>query len=202
MVVWSTALYGMCTYLGAGLTSSGFSPQEVAEVIVSYGCGATGGVLIGGRMADWLGAKLMGGISLSGLSVCLLLLRLALETGMLVNFAFGLTSAVAQLFFPAQQAGLANDFPTQRATVLAWNNSALFPGISLGSLIGGQAVLFGSFEANLTISAAIAIAGWMINCAVMPDAVPPQTEAVARTMCGVGPALCLHEPYPGRVPRR
>ena len=173
MVVWSTALYGMYTYLGTGLTLSGFSTEEIAEVIVFYGCGAIGGVLIGGRMADRLGAKLTGGISLCGLSVCLLLLRLALEAGMLVSFAFGLASAVAQLFFPAQQAGLANDFPTQRATVLAWNNSALFLGISLGSLIGGQAILFGGVEANLTISAAIAIGGWMINWAVMPDPVRP-----------------------------
>jgi MFS transporter, DHA1 family, purine base/nucleoside efflux pump len=130
------------------LTSSGFSTEEIAEVIAFYGCGAIGGVLIGGRMTDRLGEKLTGGISLSGLSVCLFLLPLALETGMLVNFAFGLASAVAQLFFPAQQAGLANDFPTQRATVRAWNNGALFLGILLGSLIGGQAILFGSFEAN------------------------------------------------------
>jgi MFS transporter, DHA1 family, putative efflux transporter len=178
MVVWSTALYGMYTYLGAGLTSSGFSTEQIAEVIVFYGCGAIGGVLIGGRMADRLGAKLIGGISLSGLAVCLLLLPLALETGMLVNFAFGLASAVAQLFFPAQQAGLANDFPTRRATVLAWNSSALFLGISLGSFIGGQAILFGSFQANLTISAAIAIGGWIINWAVVPDPVLPGTEAV------------------------
>ena len=178
MVVWSTALYGMYTYLGAGLASSGFSTEQIAEVIVFYGCGAIGGVLIGGRMADRLGTKLMGGISLSGFAVCLLLLPLALETGMLVNFAFGLASAVAQLFFPAQQAGLANDFPTRRATVLAWNSSALFLGISLGSFIGGQAILFGSFEANLTISAAIAIGGWIINWAVVPDPVLPRTEAV------------------------
>ena len=178
MVVWSTALYGMYTYLGAGLTLSGFSTEQIAEVIVFYGCGAIGGVLIGGRMADRLGTKLMGGISLSGFAVCLLLLPLALETGMLVNFAFALASAVAQLFFPAQQAGLANDFPTRRATVLAWNSSALFLGISLGSFIGGQAILFGSFEANLTISAAIAIGGWIINWAVVPEPVLPRTEAV------------------------
>ena len=197
MVVWSTALYGMYTYLGAGLTLSGFSTEQIAEVIVFYGCGAIGGVLIGGRMADRLGTKLMGGISLSGFAVCLLLLPLALETGMLVNFAFGLASAVAQLFFPAQQACLANDFPTRRTTVLAWNSSALFLGISLGSFIGGQAILSGSFEANLTISAAIAIGGWMINWAVVPDPVLPRTEAVGRTMCGVVPALCPYEPHPG-----
>ena len=49
----------------------------------------------------------------------------------------------AQLILRARRhlaAGMANDFPRQRAGVLAWNNSALFLGISLGSLVGGQAV--------------------------------------------------------------
>jgi predicted MFS family arabinose efflux permease len=168
-VVWSTALYGMYTYLGVGLTALGFSPEEVARAFVFYGCGAIGGVLIGGRIADRLGPKFTSGISLAGLCVCFLVLRIALHTGVLVDLAFGLASAVAQLFFPAQQVGLANDFPGRRATVLAWNNSALFLGISLGSLIGGEAISHGSFEVNLTISASIAISGWMINWAVMPN---------------------------------
>jgi predicted MFS family arabinose efflux permease len=38
-VVWSTALYGMYTYLGVGLTALGFSPEEVATAFVFYGCG-------------------------------------------------------------------------------------------------------------------------------------------------------------------
>jgi DHA1 family purine base/nucleoside efflux pump-like MFS transporter len=72
-------------------------------------------------------------------------------------------SAVAQLFFPAQQISLANEFPAGRATILAWNNSALFLGISLGSLIGGQAISHGGLDTNLMISAAISIVGVTIN---------------------------------------
>jgi predicted MFS family arabinose efflux permease len=177
MVMWSTALYGMYTYLGVGLTSSGFSTGQIAQVIMFYGCGAIGGILIGGRMVDRLGARLTSSIGFASLGICFLLLRLVLHAGMPVDFAFGVASAVAQLFFPAQQAGLATDFPASRATVLAWNNSALFLGISLGSLIGGQAILFGGFEVNLTISAAIAIAGFIINWAVIPDPPRPRTEA-------------------------
>src|SRR6516162_5833635 len=64
------------------------------------------------------------------------------------------------------------------ATVLAWNNSALFLGISLGSLVGGQAISQGGFAANLRIAAAIAIAGWMINQAVMPNPARSQAEAM------------------------
>ena len=43
--------------------------------------------------------------------------------------------------------------------MLAWNNSALFFGIMLGSLVGGQAVGVGGFEANLVLCAGIALSG-------------------------------------------
>jgi predicted MFS family arabinose efflux permease len=167
MVAWSTALYGMYTYLGTGLTAAGFPAAEIARAVAVYGAGAIGGLLLGGRMADRLGTKITAGISLAGLFICLLLLRFAIDAGILAEAALGLTSAVAQLFFPAQQAGLINDFPSRRAAVLAWNNSILFLGISLGSLFGGQAVAKGGFEADLTGSAVIALIGWAINHSVV-----------------------------------
>ena len=178
MVAWSSALYGVYIYLGAGLTARGFSNEEIAAIILFYGSGAIGGVLIGGRMVDRLGARLTSSVGLIALCTCLLLVQLAIDAGMLVAFAFAAASAAAQLFFPAQQAGLAEDFPAQRATVLAWNNSALFLGISLGSLVGGQAISHGGFAANLRISAVIAIAGWIINQAVMRNPIRSQTEAI------------------------
>jgi predicted MFS family arabinose efflux permease len=178
MVAWSTALYGVYIYLGAGLTASGFSPEQIAAIILFYGCGAIGGILIGGYMVDRLGAKLTSSLGLAGLCTSLLAVHFAIDAGMLVAFAFAAVSTAAQLFFPAQQAGLADDFPARRATVLAWNNSALFLGISLGSVVGGQAIAHGGFTANLRISAAIAIVGWMINQAVMPNPGRPQAEAI------------------------
>lgn len=168
MVVWSTGLYGVYTYLGTDLSAIGFSTGQTVRAILSYGCGAIAGVLIGGRVADRVGVKFTAGVSLAGFCACLLLLRLALDRGVLVELALGLSSAVAQLFFPAQQAGLANDFPSQRATALAWNNSALFLGISVGSVVGGEAIEIGNFDANLTISAGIALIGCMINAIVVP----------------------------------
>ena len=178
MVAWSSAVYGVYIYLGAGLMGRGFSNEEIAAIILFYGFGAIGGVLIGGRMVDRLGARLTGSVGLIALCNCLLLVQLAINAGMLVAFAFTAASAAAQLFFPAQQVGLAEDFPAQRAAVLAWNNSALFLGISLGSLIGGQAISQGGFLVNLRISAVIAIAGWMINQAVMRSPIRQQTEAI------------------------
>jgi predicted MFS family arabinose efflux permease len=173
MVVWSTGLYGVYTYLGAGLAGVGFSTERTAAAILSYGCGAIAGVLIGGRLADRLGVKLTASASLACLCACLLLLRLALDAGALIEPALCVSSAVAQLFFPAQQAGLANDFPGRRAAVLAWNNSALFLGISLGSLVGGKAVAMAGFDADLTISAAIALSGCIANAILVPGRVKP-----------------------------
>lgn len=159
MVMWSTGLYGMYTYLGTGLAAAGWSTGEIARAILVYGGGAMAGVLIGGRLADRFGAKVMAAASLVLLAASFLLLQLAFHQGILVDIALGLTSAVAQLFFPAQQAGLATDFPRRRATVLAWNNSALFFGIMLGSLVGGQAVRLGGFEVNLVLCAGFALSG-------------------------------------------
>jgi predicted MFS family arabinose efflux permease len=176
-VLWSTALYGMYTYLGIGLTGIGFSTGQIAEVIFFYGCGAIVGTLIGGRLADRLGSRVMVKTSLFGVCVCFLGLVLALHMGVLVDLAFGFASAAAQLFFPAQQAGLAEEFSTRRATVLAWNNSALFLGISLGSLIGAEAVASGGFRTDLIVSAAIAFIGWLASWFAAPTAIRPAAVA-------------------------
>ena len=100
---------------------------------------------------------------------------LALRAGVLVDFVVGLSAAVAQLFFPAQQYGLAKDFPSRCGAVLAWNNSALFLGISLGSLIGGEAVAIGSFDTTLIVCAAIALIGCITNWIVVPGPTRDQT---------------------------
>jgi predicted MFS family arabinose efflux permease len=81
-------------------------------------------------------------------------------------------SALAQLFFPAQQAGLARDFAAARATAMAWNNSALFLGIGAGSLIGGAVMARGDLASVATVSAVIALAGAALVRAVAPRPAP------------------------------
>jgi predicted MFS family arabinose efflux permease len=178
VMVWSTGVYGVYTYLGAGLTAVGFSKLQVARAILFYGFGAITGALAGGRLADRYGPKCMAEVSLAGLCFCFFLLLLALRADVLVYLSLGLSSAVAQLFFPAQQAGLADEFSTRRGTVLAWNNTALFLGISLGSFIGGEAVAIGGFDMLLVISASIALFGCIINLIVVPG--PAQVQ-ISRT---------------------
>ena len=177
MVVWSTGLYGVYSYLGVGLAQIGFSAGQIARAILFYGCGAIAGALIGGRAADRFGPKFMAGTSLIGLSGCFLLLRFALDAGTFFAPMLSLTSAVAQLFFPAQQAGLVNDFAARRATALAWNNSALFLGISLGSVSGAQAIGIGGIDTNLLVSAGIVLIGYVLNSLVVPG--PSRTPRMA-----------------------
>lgn len=159
-VAWSTALYGMYTYLAAGLTSLGYSPGAIAETVFIYGAAAFAGALLGGRIADRLSPAIAIRISLASLCVCFMILQLALQRGAFVELALAMTSLLAQVFFPAQQSLLLSEFPTRSATALSWNNSALFLGMALGSLIGGQAMALGGFTAILPISAVVTVAGW------------------------------------------
>jgi MFS transporter, DHA1 family, putative efflux transporter len=176
-VLWSAALYGMYTYLGAGLDGSGFTAERTAGVILCYGAGAVGGNFIGGYLADRLGSRIVIGASLFGLAVGFVVLRFALEAGQLVGPALAVASAAAQLFFPAQQAGLVADFPARRASLLAWNNAALFLGITLGSLLGGKAVAAGGFASDLALSAVIAFAAWLMHLAIAMRTARPAEAA-------------------------
>jgi DHA1 family purine base/nucleoside efflux pump-like MFS transporter len=155
-VLWASALYGMYTYLGLGLVAAGFAPPQVARSISLYGLAALAGTLLGGHTADRIGVRKTMLASLTGLALCLAALGGAARAEWSIDMMLMLTSVVAQLFFPAQQAALAADFPERRATVLAWNNSALFLGISLGALIGGQAMTRAGFALTTELGAAIA----------------------------------------------
>ena len=161
-VLWATALYGMYTYLGAALVAAGYSPAQTARTIGLYGVAALAGTLIGGYSADRFGTNSVILASLMGLSACLALLGLSVGAAWLAVAVLMLTSVLAQLFFPAQQTALARDFPERRSTVLACNNSALFLGISLGSLIGGQAVAAGGFTVDTAVGALIAAAAAVV----------------------------------------
>ena len=177
-VVWATALYAMYTYLGAGLEAAAHPAEEIAGVILFYGGGALVGVLLGGRLADRFGTGPVIACGLGGLGGALLLTRLALQGALpLVGCAFFLLSAVGQIFFPAQQAALARDFAGRPAAALAWNNSALFMGISLGALLGGQVLALADFGTVMAVSGVLALAGGAINLAVAARPVRPPAAA-------------------------
>jgi predicted MFS family arabinose efflux permease len=161
-VLWATALYGLYTYLGVWLTASGLSPSQIARAISFYGVGALAGTLIGGPMADRLGTHGTMVTSLTGLAACLAAFGIGVGTGWTADAMLLVTSIFAQFFFPAQQARLARHFPERRAFVLALNNSALFLGISAGSLLGGEVMALSGFSADAATGALIAAAALVL----------------------------------------
>jgi predicted MFS family arabinose efflux permease len=99
VIVWGTGLYGVYTYLGTGLVGFGLSKSQIARAVVVYGVGAIAGALIGGRLADRLGAKYTAGVSLAALSICFSLLLVVLRTGVFVDLVVGLSAVVAVILF-------------------------------------------------------------------------------------------------------
>jgi predicted MFS family arabinose efflux permease len=195
-VAWSAGLYGMYTYLGAGLTGLGYAPAAIAEIVFVYGTAGFAGALLGGRLADRFGAVVTIQVSLIGTSVCFILMGFALRHGSAVAVVFGITSLFAQMFFPAQQSLLLSRFPTRSSTAVAWNNSALFLGIALGSLIGGQALTAGGFTGIPPIAATLALAGWACIRGGRPNS--PDAEATPLLPTLKLPASKTHAGFPYR----
>ena len=74
----------MYTYLGAGLTALGYEPGAIAAIVGIYGAAAFAGALLGGRIADRLGPAVAIRASLTGLCVCFMILRFAIQHDVLV----------------------------------------------------------------------------------------------------------------------
>jgi predicted MFS family arabinose efflux permease len=180
-VLWATALYEVYTYLGVWLTGAGRSPSQVAGAIACYGVGALTGTLLGGQAADRFGTRKTMLASLAGLAACLSAIGVGVGTGTgwAADVMLLATSGFAQVFFPAQQAGLVRKFPQRRALMLALNNSALFVGISIGSLLGGEAMAWAGFGADAALGAVIAC------CAGIFVAVYDQSRLIAEASNGV-----------------
>lgn len=166
-IAWSSALYGMYTYLGAGLTLLGYGAQQIAVMVFVYGVAAFAGALIGGRTADRVGPRLAVQMSLASLAIAFAIMGNAARSRMGLGAAVALTSIAAQTFFPAQQALLITAFSERRSAALSWNNSALFLGITLGSLVGGRIMDAGGFAAIPTMSVALTLAG-LLACSPKP----------------------------------
>ncbi|GHO88523.1 MFS transporter [Dictyobacter formicarum] len=103
-----------------------------------------------------------------------LLLSLVLNHPFWVYVGFTIAPLFAQTFLPAQQARLVQTFPGRRALLLAWNNSALYLGIALGSAIGGILLSQRTFAGLLVGCSGIGIVGCVANL-ILPNHTPQQS---------------------------
>jgi predicted MFS family arabinose efflux permease len=138
---WAIAMYALYVYLGTGLVLYyHFSSSELTTSIAAYGMGAVIGSLSSGRVSDKIGARMVSIFSIAMLIGILVLLGIFFSSGTLVYVLLFLWALVGYTSFTSYQARLAEEFPETRGIALALNNTALYIGITLGSILGSLVI--------------------------------------------------------------
>lgn len=136
---WAISMYALYVYLGAALYSeNGFTSSEIAVAIIFFGIGAVLGSLSGGRLTDRFGEQKISKVTLVFLTFALFCLGIFFSTSnYLVYFLLFLWALVGYAAFTSYKARLAVEYPKERGSVMAWNMTALYIGITIGSMLGG-----------------------------------------------------------------
>lgn len=139
--IWSITMYALYVYLGAALYSENrFSTSEIALAVTFYGMGAVLGSLTSGQLTDKIGERQISITSLFFLIPILICIGIFFSQGAWIYFFLFLWALVGYGGFTSYQARLAVEYPKQRGIVMAWNNTALYIGITIGSIIGGYVI--------------------------------------------------------------
>lgn len=139
--IWAISIYALYIYLGAALYSENrFSSSEIALAVTFYGIGAVSGSLISGQFTDRFGERKISKATLIFLSPILVCLGIFFSSGDWIYFFLFIWALVGYAGFTSYQARLAVEYPKERGIVMAWNNTALYIGITIGSMIGGFVV--------------------------------------------------------------
>ncbi|MGF6949793.1 DHA1 family purine base/nucleoside efflux pump-like MFS transporter [Neobacillus sp. B4I6] len=138
---WAISMYALYVYLGAALYSENrFSSSEIALAITFYGIGAVLGSLISGQLTDRFGERKISKVTLIFLTLIFICLGIFFSSGAWIYFFLFIWALVGYAGFTSYQARLAVEYSNERGIVMAWNNTALYIGITIGSMIGGFVV--------------------------------------------------------------
>lgn len=139
--IWAISMYALYVYLGAALYSENrFSSSEIAIAVTFYGIGAVLGSLISGQFTDRFGVRKISKATLIFLTVILVCLGIFFSSGDWIYIFLFIWALVGYSGFTSYQARLAVEYPKERGIVMAWNNTALYIGITIGSMIGGYVI--------------------------------------------------------------
>ncbi|PAD67419.1 MFS transporter [Bacillus sp. 7586-K] len=138
---WAISMYALYVYLGASLYyENSFSATQIALAITFYGIGAVLGSLISGQLTDRFGERNISKVTLIFLTLILVCLGIFFSSGDWIYFFLFLWALVGYAGFTSYQARLAVEYSNERGIVMAWNNTALYIGITIGSMIGGYVI--------------------------------------------------------------
>ena len=139
--IWAISMYTLYVYLGAALYSENrFTSSEIALAVSFYGIGAVLGSLISGQFTDRFGEKKISKATLILMTPILVCLGMFFSSGVWIYFLLFIWALVGYAGFTSYQARLTAEYPKERGIVMAWNNTALYIGITIGSMIGAYVI--------------------------------------------------------------
>lgn len=140
-LLWNTGFYIVYTYI-APLLHENLAFTDISLFLLIFGLGVVAGNLLGGFITDRFGVARPLCISLPLLALLYMTFFFSLKSlpmTMLVLFFVGL---LGSLFFTPQQYRLLTLASRHANVILALNNSTLYVGIAMGSIIGGIILQF------------------------------------------------------------
>lgn len=165
--LWALAVYLLYTFLGTALEQR-HQQNLTAWMLVAYGIGAVPGSLLGGRLADRVGATrtVTTALALTAVLEGLTAGVFSSRSVWLLAPALLLFALCAYAAFPSQQRRLLDRFPQQAASLMGWNNSALFAGISIAGAAGAPLMDAWSYPVTVLCGAAVACAAVLASLAL------------------------------------
>lgn len=162
--IWAISMYALYVYLGAALYSENrFSSSEIALAVTFYGIGAVLGSLISGQFTDRFGERKISKATLILLTLILVCLGMFFSSGDWIYFFLFTWALVGYAGFTSYQARLAVEYPKERGIVMAWNNTALYIGITIGSMIGGYVISNWGYPFLPYVCSIAAIIGFVLS---------------------------------------
>lgn len=166
VICWASSVYAIYTLLSSAISNEyHVAVGDLAVVLTSYGVGAALGSILGGKLADRIGAASMVRLAFGLMIGALLLMTIVYPARQMywLSFNLFLLALVAYGFFPALQACAAQVFVTRRPTVMSLLSSGLYVGITLGSSLGGTLFSSGGMVWVMWFSVAMAICGLIFS---------------------------------------
>jgi predicted MFS family arabinose efflux permease len=169
--LWALSVYGIYTYLGTILTNiAHMTSGLLAAALACFGLGAIVGNLAGGRLTDRWGGRTVSIVSLSALAVLNTALGLTLDApAAVLLLVLACVALAAYPYFSAQQARLIAYQPADSGSLIAWNNSAMYAGILIGSALGGRVLTHLGAPALAFAAAAVAALAALAATRSTPD---------------------------------
>ncbi len=135
---WALAVYGVYTFLGEIFKSvTGLSSLMTSVAFTFYGMGALIGSVSGGWFSDHLGNDRVIKIGMTGLAVLLIVVGLIVTHPLLLFPSLTLWAFSGYLFFSAYQSFISKRNAAFSGSIMAWNQTAMYVGITIGSWLGG-----------------------------------------------------------------